>query len=986
MRRLGLGSLVLVVALFLAAVGWWLWPRDELADTGASADGADAGLLVGQFPSDSDDAGFRGLAGHVIAHGAPVAGARVRLFFGASRLKEAFTCRECGLSVFDDQDPTVISELMASIRAGTMTVRAVAEVTTDADGAFSFDRAPQAGCSLLAVAPQGEAVLPLDATDEGTDWSDEVIELEAPPEQQQQVISASDQSPIGGATLLAFSPDTGQMQESRTDGHGVARFALAGEVWVAVEAPGFPVSSRLFSPDAPIELTPARTLHVHLRAAGQAVDGLVKLTVNGHARSQPSVGGEVTFTGLGGELVDVEASSRGSVAQSLNQGLEASTTELTLELRPGGTLLLTVIDELGQPLEAVDAQFTSNYENGGATVSGRGDGLRLGPFAEGEYQLTITSEGMNESVRKFDLKAGVQQLEVTLHRPHELTGVVVDEHGAPVDGADVALDDGFGAGQRVRTETDGAFTLHPAEAGRWNLTAEHADLGKATAVAQVPGPPLKVVLDKGAVVKVHLRDEAGQPLDGRVSSDVGWCEVEGGEGHLVGLKAGKATLTARSEGLLPASADVVLADHGVQEVSLVLKKGAAITGVVVDETGKLLAGIDLFGGGATTTSDDKGQFTLEPLTPGASVRLTILQDTRSISGPTLTAPAKDVRILVTTPRPVRGRAVDERGQALTQFNVDGEDVSPADGRFTAVPLERPLDDGGVEQLISLSAPGRTDQQRTVVGGEDVGDVVLPGLPLFHGLVEDAHGQPVSGVVVESNDFAGTGAVILTDSGGRFSAALLASEVFEVAARRGALQGKASFPPDTRTGTIRLSDPLHVVARLVGPDGHPVSGQVLVSAEPPENDSAYDTGPDGVAQFDLSPGRWGFATRASGAWQVKVLTTGPVEITLGAGASTCGLEVRLVGAPAYGAWLSADGAPPPAADELNGFAGASLIFASTESPLRMSAVPCGRYLLHVQFPEGPVEQPLALSGGLTQVEVQAPAPGSRPPEIIAAPNE
>lgn len=110
--------------------------------------------------------------------------------------------------------------------------------------------------------------------------------------------------------------------------------------------------------------------------------------------------------------------------------------------------------------------------------------------------------------REMVLEKGGNQLDVTFEAGAEVSGRVIDERGAPVAGARVALQS-LGARERQeyrgRTGIDGTFRLSPVSRGRYRLTAE----GEGYSPAEKPEPVevagkalegLEVVLEPGGAI------------------------------------------------------------------------------------------------------------------------------------------------------------------------------------------------------------------------------------------------------------------------------------------------------------------------------------------------------------------------------------------------------------------------------------------------------------------------------------------------------
>ena len=127
---------------------------------------------------------------------------------------------------------------------------------------------------------------------------------------------------------------------------------------MVASAPGrLPVSRlQVEAGPAPISLTLVgpRRLEVHLVSGGSPVEGVVMLHGDHVARELAAPGGTAVIDALYPQplMVSAVASDLASAPQRVT--LSRSVTSLTLALDRGGQVLVTVVDEAGQPVPEPD--------------------------------------------------------------------------------------------------------------------------------------------------------------------------------------------------------------------------------------------------------------------------------------------------------------------------------------------------------------------------------------------------------------------------------------------------------------------------------------------------------------------------------------------------------------------------------------------------------------------------------------------------------
>ncbi|MBK6942910.1 MAG: carboxypeptidase regulatory-like domain-containing protein [Planctomycetes bacterium] len=312
---------------------------------------------------------------------------------------------------------------------------------------------------------------------------------------------------------------------------------------------------------------------------------------------------------------------------------------------------------------------------------------------------------------------------------HSITGRVVDEAGRPVAGADVeALAFGIGRigkGASTTTDPSGKFTL--VYKGDSDLTdrlrvrgKQHADafvtLGSkggdsdvGTIVVESGGSVMGRVLDKSgnpvakATVSAYVKDRKSGGSDGLfVLGDLDQARTRtattdpSGAWRIDGLPAGQVSVNADADGYAPETVrDVQIEKLKVTpDLVLNLDKGLSISGVVLDASGRPLAGadvsvsrevIDLTEGGMGATfgrdlvrkTDANGRFAMEGLRDEGytvNVRAPGFVD-RSVER--VVAGTADMRVSMKASGVVFGVVTD----AVTKKPVTNYEVEPTNSMF-----------------------------------------------------------------------------------------------------------------------------------------------------------------------------------------------------------------------------------------------------------------------------------------------------------------
>jgi len=354
---------------------------------------------------------------------------------------------------------------------------------------------------------------------------------------------------------------------------------------------------------------------------------------------------------------------------------------------------------------------------------------------------------------------------------------------------------------------------NPDATGAFELEALPANLAFALAVDATEYPlvtrggldlapgehrQLTIQLDRGAVIAGLVVDTNGEPIEGcrlecmsggqfdlqaqfekrRGRSD------EAGAFRIAGLATGQIRVTATVAGFIQEAPLVleVSSSDPIEEVRIVLSRGAQVAGMVVDQTGAPVASADValrfdpaalnglnaqnagVGASGSDRTDEEGRFVIEGLGAGPfMISAELLDgDTWSYGKAAGIKPgAMDVTVAVRLMPALTGRVVDAANKPIEKFrlelqagNLGGlmagnqvtQDVEDPDGRFN-VPR---VIEGEWNLYVSADGFGRVgpvDADRPGPGEAELTVHMQRGVTA-HGMVVDPSGSPVSGATVK----------------------------------------------------------------------------------------------------------------------------------------------------------------------------------------------------------------------------------------------
>jgi hypothetical protein len=421
-------------------------------------------------------------------------------------------------------------------------------------------------------------------------------------------------------------------------------------------------------------------------------------------------------------------------------------------------------------------------EPSGSHAVTRLDGTFSLPFVEAgeEMRVTVSAPGVGSA---STVSQPGEPLEVTLveSEPHQVEGLVVDEHGQPRAGVPVlAFDDDGVRLQRVVTDAIGRYSVTVPD-GDWSVVAALPGLGPSELLDVAPGWDVDttlVVAPRPMVRGQVVRD--GTPVAGAEVLARGACtyaqRTEADGRFAFPLARGEWTLRASAPRGEVSLKLMLSAGTEPAPVSLSLGSPSGVRGVIVDEHERPITTAGAWcaerrrkvinfgyifepdavndrervdaGGDFVLSEYGAGGCDLVAVAPGYVKELTPVK--------WRDGEVTQVKVVLQAGAPVTIKAVDPRGKPLQGVDLlwprcppDGGHCDKTllgttgeDGRVTTLALKAGAEalvlggDGLMETPVNVTAPSTTD----VV-------VTMRNTAWVTGRIVDAHGAPARGVAV-----------------------------------------------------------------------------------------------------------------------------------------------------------------------------------------------------------------------------------------------
>ncbi len=546
---------------------------------------------------------------------------------------------------------------------------------------------------------------------------------------------------------------------------------------------------------------------------------------------------------------------------------------------------------------------------------------------------------------------------------------MIDERDAPVGGATVAID--TNPPMVVETEADGAFVFEGLIRRDYRIeaTADERYAGPARLRLGEKPEPVTLRLRKGGTLEVTVTARAtGAPIaqaEVELRSALTWKATTDAQGiaRVRGVGAGWAPLAVRAAGFAPNA--MMVSTTGVpgsdERVAVVLASGAAISGRVIDDGGKPVAGarvvatnaseplpvVDPRRDGVLTAAD--GRFSIAAVSAGTwrltatagdrapvtSVPLSV-DGTHARSGVELVLAAGGVvrgTVVDATGAPVAGAQIAVVARGFVEWRPRRQAFTGADGSFAIAGLARRAVEVVAWHDSGASAIAPVD---LVAAREATIKLVLDVRGAIAGTVVDKAGQPLGDAqVIAEPDWTGGTAdraawsvrgvqQAVTDQAGVFRFAGLPDGVYRVrAARPGAsesaldLAAPVSAKPGDPPIRIIVAADGRVIGKLQLPDGKPpLAFSVALGSSRPIPVSSKDGAfalPAAAGSYPVTLTGFGFVTVVKSATVTEGKDTDLGTVGVKPGRSISGRVLDETGAPvakatvAAGALLTGGGA-------------------------------------------------------------------------------
>ncbi|HQN06023.1 MAG TPA: carboxypeptidase-like regulatory domain-containing protein [Thermoanaerobaculia bacterium] len=405
-----------------------------------------------------------------------------------------------------------------------------------------------------------------------------------------------------------------------------------------------------------------------------------------------------------------------------------------------------------------DGPVTGTAQPQEATTGADGQ-FRFATAAAERNELRVRAAGFAPA-RVRNAKPGALPREISLEPGHSLSGIVRKKDGRPAAKALVRWEGNDAESRWVETGEDGSFRLADLPKRRGTVVADGGEHGFAEAGGATPGSaePLVLSLAPPAILEGRTLDASTLKPVPRVRLEVAtdsgrFTARTGHDGRyrVRGLRPGSATVRAEEPRHVPWTRHSVPIEKGASRtLDVLLTRGATLSGRVVDEDGRPVAGagvsllsssessldaaVRLRGEASRLRTRPDGSFTATRLPPGENQRLSVQHpefERGTVGGISLVAGGTRSGVVVTIRRGVvlTGRVSDPDGNPIAGAEVSaGRSFSvrsSSGGSLTRVRVEmmeaprtarsggdgafelRGLAPGGVS--VTVKAPGRATE-------------------------------------------------------------------------------------------------------------------------------------------------------------------------------------------------------------------------------------------------------------------------------------
>ncbi|GEL71375.1 hypothetical protein MVI01_31590 [Myxococcus virescens] len=640
------GAFTILAVGVLGMLAWDARSTSEAVDRGAGVaassqaanriegTGTPGMAALGSIPQPEQRRRIRGTV--VDARGVPLAGVRVSAVSRAEESLAELPCPDRAPGPSDsrhEEKPLlllqdcqwsgrdILTEWLSS-RMGEAILQA--ETVTDGDGTYLLDGLDDGFLSIWALNEDGAAV------QQGILGTHDSLRLVLTPGLRVVGAVSGEDAPLPGTRITLVSATTDRYFDGITGPDGRFRIGPVplGHYILLAEQDGWrPALLHLDEanslPEDGVQLTRPLNHGGRVLSHGSPIAGArVELSADSPDGISYQVAtsdekGLFHFSGLSkAHRLTLSAFHEGLVASEQVTLDERIGAETVLELRPAPYLEGIVQDEARQSIPGARISIEPQrldivYPTTTSNLDGR---FRAGPLSPGMNQVTVSAPGHLDALIYLDSPKDKSPVTVTLLRAVLITGVAVDEYGAPSPNVTlklqrecVHLDDPLNVQQQTTTDNAGRFELKACHPGHWDIrTVDERFLPEAIPV-HAPSRDLRISLKQGPTVTGILLDEHGAPVHGanvvlaRSEEKDTPLRVNSSDalGHfqLGAVPPGRYSVWAQKEvqGVVrrTAAQEIELQVGTPTQVELRFPAGVTVSGIVVTASGEPLEGVGI---------------------------------------------------------------------------------------------------------------------------------------------------------------------------------------------------------------------------------------------------------------------------------------------------------------------------------------------------------------------------------------------------------
>ena len=561
-----------------------------------------------------------------------------------------------------------------------------------------------------------------------------------------------------------------------------------------------------------------------------------------------------------------------------------------------------------------------------------------------ERDAKVHAAGTREVVREDGTRVRVPAkftLDVDPDGPLRLEGQVVDADGKGVGSADVWVS--ASPERSTTTDGDGSFSFDGLVGKSYTVTASAGDAIGATVVMLKPSSdPAVVHIAPGATARVTVVDEDRKPIAGAKVSAPGYqretTSDQAGKATLKPLHPGWVAVEANAPGYASATTYASIGSAGASaDVTLVLHKGVAVAGRVLDDNGKPIAHAhvstaDDWADDDGVDTDADGKFSFAAIAHGVQVLMGVDgEQAPATSSPFMVGerPVTNIDIKMGAGGVLAGRVVDRDDKpiafATVRIATSGKQRMRAVSRTATTGRDGTFELHGLPRH-KLSARAETgDTASKLVEADLEGQAAVKDLKLvldvsgtIRGVVVDGDGKAVPEVSVHAipDVFGGASEEQLlvaelssatTDGGGNFAIGGLPDGQYKLWASHGTrTRGGEDTGVSAKTGDAKVRIVLKANGTLVAKlaiDGQTTPPKLasvdLAGAAPtPVTDGAVSIGDLAPGSYDVSFRGAEFAAFVKHDVQIEAgKTTDLGTVTVNRGRRLSGVVLDASGTPA-----------------------------------------------------------------------------------------